>query len=144
MMPNKPILLIAEDDPDDQFLIEDAIKMACTPELEMHFVWDGVELMNFLRTRVYYRPNLIVLDLNMPGKDGRTALKEIKADPNLSNIPVVVLTTSQSEADLRYCQKYGVAGYHHKPGSMAGLKEIFHGLCTNYLNWVLPSGQSFL
>jgi len=70
----------------------------------------------------------------MPGKDGRTALRELKADPNLASIPVVVLTTSHNEADLKYCQNYGVAGYYRKPGSMGELKEIIYSLCTNYLN----------
>jgi len=132
-MKTNPLFLIAEDDPDDQVLIQDAIKEACTSMLEAHFVWDGFELLDFLKTNGKYKTNLIVLDLNMPGKDGRTALREIKADPNLANIPIVILTTSQNELDFEYCQNYGVTEYHHKPNSMSELKKIFHALCASYI-----------
>lgn len=133
-MKRKLFLLIAEDDPDDQLLFRDAIAVVCAPTLETHFVLDGFELLNFLKTNAGYRPGLVILDLNMPGKDGRTALREIKMDPNLANIPVVVLTTSHDEADLQYCLDYGVLEYYSKPGSMGELKEIFRRLCTTYLN----------
>jgi CheY-like chemotaxis protein len=133
-MENRPLFLIAEDDPDDQLLLREVIEIVCDLTLETHFVWNGVELMNFLKTEMRGKPNLILLDLNMPGKDGRTTLREIKADPNLAGIPVVVLTTSQNEADLHYCQNYGVSEYYHKPSSIIELQEILRSLCTNYLN----------
>jgi CheY-like chemotaxis protein len=133
-MKRKSFLLIAEDDPDDQLLFRDAIEVVCAPTLETRFVWDGFELLNFLRANPGYQPGLVILDLNMPGKDGRTALQEIKADPNLTNIPVVVLTTSHDETDLQYCLDYGVIEYYSKPGSMGELKEIFRRLCIVYLN----------
>jgi CheY-like chemotaxis protein len=134
MMETKPLLLIAEDDPDDQMLFQEAIQVACGPTLETHFVWDGFELVDFLRKNSGNRTGAIVLDLNMPGKDGRTALREIKTDPDLAHIPVVVLTTSQNEQDLQYCQDYGVSGYYHKPSSMHELKKIFNTLCADYIN----------
>ena len=132
---NKPFLLVAEDDPDDQFLIQDAIAKACPPELETCFVWDGFELVNLLleKDNGCGKPDLIVLDLNMPRKDGRTALQEIRANPELASIPVVVLTTSNNDADVQYCQQYGVAGYYRKPGSLNEFRKIISGLCSDYL-----------
>lgn len=132
-MKSKSLLLIAEDDPDDQSLFRDVIEVVCAPTIETRFVWDGVELLDFLNNAAS-QPELVVLDLNMPGKDGRTALREIKTDPSLADIPVVVLTTSHDEADLQYCQDYGVIGYYSKPSSIAELKAIFHSLCVTYFD----------
>lgn len=132
-MENKPMLLIAEDDPDDQLLFQDAIEVACAPTPETHFVLNGVELLKFLKTHNGSRTGLVVLDLNMPVKDGRTVLREIKADPILSNIPVAVLTTSHNQADLQYCREHGAIAYYYKPSTMAELKRIFRDLCADYL-----------
>lgn len=134
MIQNKPLLLVAEDDPDDQLLLQDAIEVACSQDIETRFVWDGVELLDFLQGNIdaKSKPDLVVLDLNMPRKDGRTVLQEIKADPNLASIPVVVLTTSSFDADFNYCQHYGVAGYFHKPNSIMELQEIIERLCFEY------------
>jgi CheY-like chemotaxis protein len=129
-----PHLLVAEDDPDDQWLIQDAINESCLPEIKPRFVADGVELMEYLQQMGGQepRPDLIILDLNMPRKDGRAALQEIKADPNLANIPVVILTTSQSDEDFQYCQRFGVDEFFHKPSSITELENIFNRLCTEY------------
>src|SRR5208283_5960293 len=93
-------ILLADDDPDDRQLTRDAFAENRLAN-QLHCVEDGEELMDYLRRRGKYEnlrneplPGLILLDLNMPRKDGREALKEIKADPNLRRIPVVVLTTS--------------------------------------------------
>jgi CheY-like chemotaxis protein len=69
----------------------------------------------------------------MPRKDGRTALRELKADPELSSIPVVILTTSNASEDEHFCQRYGVAGYYHKPSSIAEMRSIFGKLCGEYI-----------
>ncbi|RPI82630.1 MAG: response regulator [Chloroflexi bacterium] len=134
-MPARPLLLVAEDDPDDQLLIQDAIDMSCSTDIETHFVWDGIELINYLQGGAdgVGKPDLLVLDLNMPRKDGRDALREIKMNPELAKIPVAVLTTSINERDAQYCQQWGVVGYYQKPSSMMELIEIIGGLCTNYL-----------
>lgn len=135
-MKTQPLLLVAEDDPDDQLLIQDAVDGSCPPNLKTHFVWDGVELIEFLQDKVQEagKPGLLLLDLNMPRKDGRIALREIKTDPELASIPVAVFTTSTNDRDAQYCQQYGVVGYYRKPGSMTELKEIIGGLCMDYLN----------
>jgi CheY-like chemotaxis protein len=127
--------LIAEDDLDDQFLIQNVVEDVCPADLETRFLKDGVELMEqlLLETKNSSSPNLVVLDLNMPRKDGRTALRELKADPRLAKIPVVVLTTSSTSEDERYCQHYGVDGYYHKPSSISELRSIFGKLCGDFI-----------
>ena len=126
--------LIAEDDPDDCLLIEDACTEAQLKR-DLHFVADGEELMNYLHHRGKYadpvsapRPNLILLDLNMPKKDGREALEEIKADPDLRCIPVVVLTTSKAEEDIRRIYDLGASGFITKPVKFESLVDIMKTL----------------
>lgn len=133
-MEPKLTFLIAEDDPDDQFLIQTVAKDICPPEIQMHFVGDGIELLDFLLQDhpKKPRPSLIVLDLNMPRKDGREALKEIRSNPEIWAIPAVVLTTSNIEEDVQYCQQLGIDGYYRKPGTIAELREIIQKLCTDY------------
>jgi CheY-like chemotaxis protein len=132
----QPLLLVAEDDPDDQLLIQDAVNGSCPPKVSTHFVWDGEELIEFLQGVVQGagKPGLVLLDLNMPRKDGRVALREIKTDPELASIPVAILTTSTNDRDAQYCQQLGVVGYYRKPGSMTELKEIIGALCMDYLS----------
>jgi CheY-like chemotaxis protein len=135
-MDNQPLLLVAEDDPDDQILLQLAIDAACSPGIVADFVWDGAELIDYLRGRerpAAKKPDLVLLDLNMPRKDGRTALKEIKADPSLEDVPVAVLTTSSSPDDAQFCQDCGVVGYYRKPSTETELVEIMRGLCRDYL-----------
>jgi len=124
------IILSAEDDPDDCLLVKDAF---CESGQESHlrFVQDGVELLRYLRREGHYstaadspRPDLILLDLNMPGKDGRESLAEIKADPDLRSIPVVVLTTSNADEDVLRTYDLGCAGYITKPASYQGMVEM--------------------
>ena len=131
----KPILLVAEDDPDDQFLIEGALKKFCPPNVETRFLENGEELMHTLHEKLAHAicPDLVLMDLNMPCKDGRWALQEIKADSRLADIPVVVLTTSENEQDVQYCRRYGVAAYYTKPGSIIELRKIIQSLCNCYL-----------
>jgi CheY-like chemotaxis protein len=124
------IILMADDDADDRYLAADALKEARLKN-EMRFVSDGEELLEYLQCRGQYadpntapRPGLILLDLNMPRKDGREALQEMKQDPNLRRIPVVVLTTSKAEEDILQSYDMGVSGYITKPVSFEGLIEV--------------------
>jgi two-component system, response regulator len=123
-------ILMADDDADDRFLAQDAFREARLLN-ELRFVFDGEELMDYLCRRGKYadpekspRPGLILLDLNMPRKDGREALEEIKRDPDLRRIPVVVLTTSRSEEDVLQSYNIGVAGYIQKPVEFEGLVQV--------------------
>jgi CheY-like chemotaxis protein len=101
---------------------------------DLRFVEDGQELMDYLRREGEYantdapRPGIILLDLNMPRKDGRQALKEIKADPELRRIPVVVLTTSKAEEDVLRTYDLGANSFITKPVTFEGLVEIIRAL----------------
>jgi CheY-like chemotaxis protein len=128
------VILMADDDADDRLLAEDALREARLKN-DIRFVVDGEDLMNYLCHRGEYaekkdapRPGLILLDLNMPRKDGREALEEIKADPDLHCIPVVVLTTSKAEEDILRTYELGVSGYITKPVSFDGLVEVMRVL----------------
>jgi len=123
-------ILLADDDPDDRQLTRDAFAENRLVN-ELHFVEDGEELMDYLRRRGRYRnlngeplPGLILLDLNMPRKDGREALKEIKADPELRRLPIVVLTTSKAEEDILRSYDLGVNSYITKPVTFKSLVEL--------------------
>jgi CheY-like chemotaxis protein len=124
------VLLMAEDDPDDRLLSQVAVDEAQLA-IDLRFVEDGEDLMNYLRGQGKYagpsqapRPQLILLDLNMPRKDGREALQEIKSEPGLRSIPVVVLTTSRDEQDIQRSYELGVSGYVTKPYSLGGLTHV--------------------
>lgn len=134
-MKNQPLVLIAEDDPDDQYFFQEAIQVVCPRQVQTHFVWDGAQLIKLLRERAkeVYRRSLVVLDLNMRVKDGRATLREIKTDPAFTNIPVVVLSTSNNEEDIAYCQEYG-AVYFRKPDSIVELVKIIRSLYKDYLS----------
>ncbi|MDP6776519.1 MAG: response regulator [Candidatus Latescibacteria bacterium] len=114
-------ILVAEDDPDDRILIRDALTEARLAN-DLRFTEDGEDLMDYLYRRGRYvdpaespPPGIILLDLNMPRKDGREALEEIKADPKLRRIPIVVLTTSKAEEDILRSYDLGVSGFMVKP-----------------------------
>ncbi|WP_421826187.1 response regulator [Larkinella sp.] len=129
-MTNKSLntsILIADDDADDRLLIEQAFR-ECNLTSELHFVEDGEELMDFLYQREPYgsalRPSLILLDLNMPRKNGIQALREIKANEQFRQIPVVVLTTSTAEEDILRTYDLGVSSYISKPFDFSTLLDI--------------------
>lgn len=120
-------ILLAEDDPDDRLLTQTAMQENRLAN-DLRCVKDGQELMDYLRREGPYadpatspRPGLILLDLNMPRKDGREVLAELKADPDLRRIPVVVLTTSRSEADILRSYDLGVSSFITKPVSFNNL-----------------------
>ena len=129
--PTKPItILMADDDPDDQMLTKDAFE-ECRLSNDLRFVNDGEKLMDYLCRRGDFenpeespRPGLILLDLNMPRKDGREALEEIKSDPDLRRIPIVVLTTSKAEEDILKSYDLGINSFIVKPVSFEGLVEV--------------------
>lgn len=126
-------ILMAEDDPDDRLLACEAFEESRLVN-ELHLVEDGEELMDYLYRRGNYnetsapRPGVILLDLNMPRKDGREALREIKADPDLRRIPVVVLTTSKAEEDILRTYDLGVNSFIVKPVTFTDLVELLRTL----------------
>ncbi len=131
---NNPIvILMAEDDPDDRMLAEEALDESRLAN-ELHFVCEGIELLDYLKKRGKFaekpapRPGLILLDLNMPRVDGREALEEIKSDPDLRSIPIVVLTTSKAEEDILKTYQLGVSGFITKPVEFKGLVDVMQSL----------------
>ena len=127
----KPLtILLADDDADDRMLTRDAFEESrLRNNLEM--VEDGEELMDYLHNRGKFsgdgaktQPSLILLDLNMPRKDGREALKEIKACPELRQIPIIILTTSKAEEDIIRTYDLGVNSFITKPVTFEALVEV--------------------
>ena len=143
-------ILLADDDADDRMLAKEALLESRLAN-SLYFVEDGEELMDYLYHRGKYerrpegtnpspRPGLILLDLNMPKKDGREALKEIKSDPSLRQIPVVVLTTSKAEEDIYRTYDLGVNSFITKPVMFESLVEIMKNLGNYWFAIVeLPS-----
>ena len=133
--PGQPVhILMADDDPDDRMMADQAFRQYRLKN-GVVFVEDGQELMDYLHHQGKYSdadqfplPDLILLDLNMPRKDGREALTEIKTNPKLRRIPVVILTTSQAEEDILRSYELGVNAYITKPVTFQGLAETIRML----------------
>jgi len=128
--PRPIVIVLADDDPDDCVLAREALEESRLAN-ELHIVGDGEDLLAYLRHEGAYaaanaapRPGLILLDLNMPRMDGREALREIKADPSLRSIPVVVLTTSRAEEDIYRTYDLGVSSFIAKPVTFEGLVDV--------------------
>jgi CheY-like chemotaxis protein len=146
MTPPSVHILLADDDPDDRMLLADALAENGSAA-ELHTVEDGEQLIDYLRRRGQFKkladtplPTLILLDLNMPRKDGREALRELKADPQLRRIPVVVLTTSRAVEDIARTYDLGVNSFIIKPSSFQELVEILKTLAQYWFETVkLPN-----
>jgi len=136
-------ILMADDDEDDRLLTADALRRSRLIN-DLRFVVDGQDLMQYLRREGPYgsggadapRPGLILLDLNMPKKDGREALAEIKHDPDLRSIPVVVLTTSKAEEDIVRTYELGVNSFVSKPVTFEELAEVMRALACYWFDLV--------
>lgn len=127
-------ILYAEDDEDDRLLVAEALAESRLPN-DLRFVTDGEELLDYLQRRGRYaapgtapRPGLVLLDLNMPRKDGREALRAIRSDPSLCRIPVVVLTTSKAEEDVARTYDLGATSYIVKPVGFERMVEVVQTL----------------
>ncbi|MGB8354948.1 MAG: response regulator [Chthoniobacteraceae bacterium] len=132
--PRNPItILMADDDVDDRNLTKEALQEGRLVN-DLRFVEDGQDLMDYLRHTGKYagektpRPGLILLDLNMPRKDGRTTLQEIKSDPEFRQIPVVILTTSKADEDIFKSYDLGVNSYIVKPVTFEALVDVLQTL----------------
>ncbi|MFQ5450790.1 MAG: response regulator [Nitrospinaceae bacterium] len=141
--PRRPFtILIAEDDEDDYLLTLEALKEAGVNN-KVRWVKDGEELMEVLKTGVPNGngkqpdiPGMILLDLNMPKKDGREALAEIKSHPALRKIPVIVLTTSNAENDITHSYDLGVNSFIQKPVRFHDLVGVIKVLSNYWLKTV--------
>jgi CheY-like chemotaxis protein len=132
-------ILLVEDDPGDVMLIRESFADHQVDNT-LSVVDDGVEAMAFLRAEGDYagrtRPDLIVLDLNLPRKNGSEVLAEIKSDPQLSIIPVVVLTTSEAEEDIRRSYRLHANAYITKPVDFDRFREVVHQIDEFFLGVV--------
>ena len=139
-------ILLADDDADDRMMAAEALEESRLAN-DVRFVEDGEELIDYLRRNGKYqaagsapRPGLILLDLNMPKMDGREALREIKADPELRSIPVIVLTTSKAEEDIYRTYDLGVNSFITKPVNFEQLVIVMKALGKYWFEIVeLPS-----
>jgi CheY-like chemotaxis protein len=125
-------ILMADDDPDDRMLMTVAIREAKLPH-KLQFAIDGEELIEMLCKKVSMNeplPDLVILDLNMPRKDGLSALKEIKNDPSLALVKIVVFSTSNSERDRINSLNSGAAEYRVKPYNFTELVDLVKDLCA--------------
>lgn len=131
---NKQPILIAEDDADDRYLLQTAFSEIGFPE-RIDFVENGIEVLNYL-DNIYTSndmeekalPGFILLDLNMPKKDGREVLKELKQHPVFKKIPVIVFTTTKNEIEIRRCYELGANSYVVKPISFDALLKVVENI----------------
>jgi CheY-like chemotaxis protein len=130
---NLQVVLMADDDNDDCLLVKMAFEES-SMDGELRFVEDGEALLDYLYRRGEFantelpRPWLILLDLNMPRKDGREVLRAIKSDPLLKTIPVIILSTSDEPDDIKASYELGASSYITKPGSFDGLVEMMESI----------------
>lgn len=144
--PERMVILMADDSEDDRLLACDALQESRVLN-DVHCVEDGVELLDYLHRRGKYvdplkspRPGVILLDLNMPRMGGREALSQIKGDPSLRQIPVVILTTSREEADIFRSYDLGANSFICKPVTFEGLVEVMAALGKYWIDIVyLPA-----
>ncbi len=136
-------ILIAEDDADDRFLLQAAFEENGFKD-KLHFVDNGVEVLEYLQSLLSLNdetelPHFMLLDLNMPKKDGREVLKELKLHPELKKIPVVIFSTTNNEQEMRRCYELGANSYITKPNSFENLLKTVAAL-RSY--WNQPSDIS--
>lgn len=132
-------ILIADDDADDRYLIQTAFKEKGF-DAQINFVENGVEVLNFLGSikngdqTVKSYPRFILLDLNMPKKDGREVLKEMKENPEFKRIPVIIFTTTKNENEIRRCYELGANTYIVKPVSFDALLRVVEDIRSYWMN----------
>lgn len=136
---NKEIfILIAEDDADDRFLLQTAFEENGFSD-RLHFVENGVEALDFLQGLCATPgepdlPRFMLLDLNMPKKDGREVLRELKQHPDLKKIPVVIFSTTNNEQEMRRCYELGANSYITKPNSFESLLKTVAALRSYWMH----------
>ena len=124
-------ILIVDDDPADAEIIQELLE-ECATALEIHVVHDGIDALEYLRSCIHVPvpglPDLILLDLNMPRKDGREVLQEIRATEQMQHLPVIVLTTSQEEDEIEQVYRLGANCYVSKPAAMADFERLVNAI----------------
>ena len=130
-------ILIAEDDSDDRFLLQSAFEENGFTD-HLHFVENGIELIDYLNdvagNIVANLPRFVMLDLNMPKKDGREVLKELRSNPQFSAIPLIVFSTTNNEMEMKRCYDLGASRYITKPNSYESLKKTVAEVRNTWIN----------
>jgi CheY-like chemotaxis protein len=127
-------IIIADDDEDDRMLLQSAFQENRV-DVEIEFALDGSDLMKMLADQKSVLPiSFVLLDLNMPRKDGREALREIKQHPILKKIPVIVFTTAKNESEIRKCYDLGANTYIVKPDGFESLRKVVLNLTTYWFD----------
>jgi len=124
-------ILIVDDDPADAEIIQELLE-ECATAVEIHVVHDGIDALEYLHSCAHVSasglPDLILLDLNMPRKDGREVLQEIRATEQLLHLPVIILTTSQEEDEIEQAYRLGANCYVSKPAAMADFERLVNAI----------------
>ena len=139
----KPEVLLVDDNPADSDLTSEALSRCSCPH-KVRAVQDGIQAIEFLRRRGKYSsvhpPDLVILDLNLPGKDGRAVLAEVKTDPVLKRTPIVIFSTSQAKSDIKHTMELGANSYVTKPGNLKDFMSTVTSICDYWFKCaVLPS-----
>jgi CheY-like chemotaxis protein len=135
-----PVIAIADNDPDDQFLLRSAFE-ECRPDLRIHFFENGEDLLDFLHRRdkggeEKSAADLIILDLYLPGKNGFELIEEIKSSPGLKRLPLIVLTCSPTDSDIKRCYELGANTVITKPSPFRELAEVLKTVCNYWFGSV--------
>ena len=128
-------VIIADDDEDDRMLLQSAFQENRI-DVTIEFAFDGTDLMKILSDETGFQVSFILLDLNMPRKDGREALREIKESPILKKIPVIIFTTAKNETEIRRCYDLGANSYIVKPDGFEALRKVVINVSTYWLDTV--------
>jgi chemotaxis family two-component system response regulator Rcp1 len=120
-------ILLVEDQPGDARLTQEAFRN-CERQILLHHEWNGIEALSYLRREGIHQPSLILLDLNMPKMGGLDTLRSLKGEQRFSSIPVVVLTTSDNEADVLCCYRLGASCYLRKPAQWDEFQSLIEAL----------------
>jgi CheY-like chemotaxis protein len=145
-MTTKPEILLVDDNPADSDLTSEVLANS-KPDLHVNVVSDGTQAISFLRHQGKYleapHPDLVVLDLNLPCKDGREVLADVKTDPALSTIPIVIFTTSQAHSDITRSYELGANCYLHKPGNLPDFVALVQSMADFWLGFAtLPHKEN--
>jgi two-component system response regulator len=140
-----PEILLVDDNPADIDLTSEVLAQ-CKQRFHVNAVNDGAEAISFLRHQGKYTeapcPDLVVLDLNLPRRDGRQVLSDIKADPALAKIPVVIFTTSQANSDITRSYELGANCYLRKPGNLPEFVAVVQSMAQFWLGFArLPQRE---
>ncbi len=135
-MQNMAAILVIEDNPADSHLISKAFEERC-PGMKYFIADNGVTGSDYVFQRGVFAstplPNLILLDLNLPGKDGRELLQEIKSDKRLRSIPIIMFTSSEAESDIKSCFDQGANAYFSKPADLEEFMGIMELICQHWI-----------